>query len=402
MKKIFSLIIAFVMMISVANAQTVEHSRLFENTYVTLVGGATTTGQFNAVPSPFFWDGAKGVANGLRPFAGLEFGKYVTPVVGFSVEGLAFYNTTTSTTFIDESAVLANGKINFSNWFGGYKGQPRRVEVVGVLGMGWGHDYVGNGQTWTSKLEEGLEPVVGNDPYNTNGINFTDKNYVVYNAGAELNVNLGKARAWQINVRPGVMWFNKYTSSNYQSLPRFMNDAHANIQLGVTYKFGSKRKGGSHNFVLCPYSVTKADYDKVVAERDALAARKPEVKEVVKTVTETKEVMIKGDTRVLVGSTVITFPIGSSTLSKVEKEKVGMFANSLDKDTLIQIVGSADTKTGTENGNNTLAQKRADVVKDVLISEYGISADRIKLNTKLDATDNVETSRSAILTLSVE
>lgn len=402
MKKIFSLIIAFVMMISVANAQTVEHSRLFENTYVTLVGGATTTGQFNAVPSPFFWDGAKGVANGLRPFAGLEFGKYVTPVVGFSVEGLAFYNTTTSTTFIDESAVLANGKINFSNWFGGYKGQPRRVEVVGVLGMGWGHDYVGNGQTWTSKLEEGLEPVVGNDPYNTNGINFTDKNYVVYNAGAELNVNLGKARAWQINVRPGVMWFNKYTSSNYQSLPRFMNDARANIQLGVTYKFGSKRKGGSHNFVLCPYSVTKADYDKVVAERDALAARKPEVKEVVKTVTETKEVMIKGDTRVLVGSTVITFPIGSSTLSKVEKEKVGMFANSLDKDTLIQIVGSADTKTGTENDNNTLAQKRADVVKNVLISEYGISADRIKLNTKLDATDNVETSRSAILTLSVE
>ena len=78
MKKIFSFIIAFVMMITLANAQTktVEHSGLFENTYVTLVGGATTTGQFNQVPSPFFWDGAKGVTNGLRPFAGLELGKY--------------------------------------------------------------------------------------------------------------------------------------------------------------------------------------------------------------------------------------------------------------------------------------------------------------------------------------
>ena len=238
MKKIFSLIIAFVMMITLANAQTVEHSRLFENTYVTIVGGATTTGQFNAVPSPFFWDGAKGVANGLRPFAGLEFGKYVTPVVGFSVEGLAFYNTTTSQTFIDESAVLANGKLNFSNWFGGYKGQPRRVEVVGVLGMGWGHDYVnGAAQTWTSRPAEGLEPVVGNDPYNTNGIIFTDRDYVVYNAGAELNVNLGKARAWQINVRPGVMWFNKHTKTQYQSLPRFMSDARANVQLGVTYLY---------------------------------------------------------------------------------------------------------------------------------------------------------------------
>lgn len=402
MKKIFSMIIAFVMMITLANAQTVENSRLFENTYVTLTGGATTTGQFNAVPSPFFWDGAKGVADGIRPFTGLELGKYVTPVVGFSIEGLAFYNTTTSNTFIDESAVLANGKLNFSNWFGGYKGQPRRVEVVGVLGLGWGHDYVnGNAQTWTSYPTEGLEMVTGNDPYNTNGINFTDKNYLVYRAGAELNVNLGKARAWQINVRPGVMWFNKYTASNYQSLPRFKNDGRATIQVGVTYKFGSKKKGGAHNFVLCPYSVTKADYDRVVAERDALANRAPEVKEVVKTVVEQKEV-VKTETRVLVGSTVITFPIGSASLSKVEKEKVALFAKSLDEDTLVQIVGSADTKTGSAARNNTLAQKRAEIVKNVLVSEYGISADRISVDTKLDATDSVETSRSAILTLSVE
>ena len=134
MKKFLSFILASVMMFTVANAQTVEHSTLFENTYVTVFGGGTTTGQFNQVATPFFWDGAKAVVNGVRPFAGLEFGKYVTPVVGFSVEGLGFYNTTTSTTFVDESAVLANGKLNFSNWFGGYKGQPRRVEVVGVLG----------------------------------------------------------------------------------------------------------------------------------------------------------------------------------------------------------------------------------------------------------------------------
>ena len=402
MKKIFSFIIAFVMMITLANAQTVEHSRLFENTYVTLVGGGITTGQFNQVPTPFFWDGAKGVANGVRPFAGLEFGKYVTPVVGFSVEGLAFYNTTTSQTFIDESAVLANGKLNFSNWFGGYKGQPRRVEVVGVLGMGWGHDYVnGAAQTWTSRPVEGLEPVVGTNVY-TEDVIPTDRDYVVYNAGAELNVNLGKARAWQINVRPGVMWFNKHTKNQYQSLPRFMSDARANVQVGVTYKFGSKRKGGAHNFVLCPYEVTRADYDAVVAERDALKNRPAEVKEVVKEVPVTKEVMIKGDTRVLVGSTIITFPIGSAALSNVERAKVAAFAKSLDNDTLVQIVGSADTKTGTETRNFALAQNRANVVKNVLVNDYGISADRITVNTKMDATGTVETDRSAILTLSVE
>ena len=213
-------------------------------------------------------------------------------------------------------------------------------------------------------------------------------------------MNLGKARAWQINVRPGVMWFNKYTKTNYQSLPRFMSDARANVQVGVTYKFGSKRKGGSHNFVLCPYSVTKADYDALKAQYDALAAREPEVKEVVKTVTETKEV-VKTDTKVLVGSTVITFPIGSCKLSDVERQKVELFVKSLDKDSLVQIVGSADSKTGTEHRNFTLAQNRADVVKNVL-KELGVAEDRITVNTKMDATDNAETSRSAILTLSVE
>lgn len=404
MRKFISFIVASLLMITLAGAQTVESSRLFENTYITLVGGGVTTGHFNQVPTPFFWDGAKGVANGVRPFAGLEFGKYVTPVVGFSVEGLAFYNTTTSQTFIDESAVLANGKLNFSNWFGGYKGQPRRVEVVGVLGMGWGHDYINSStQTYTSMpsaMGEEFPVVSGTNPY-TDDIIPTDKDYVVYNAGAELNINLGKARAWQINVRPGVMWFNKYTKTQYQSLPRFMSDARANVQVGVTYKFGSKNKN-SHNFILCPYEVTRADYDAVVAERDALKNRPVEVKEVVKEVPVTKEVMIKGDTRVLVGSTVITFPIGSCALSTVERQKVGLFAESLDNDTLIQIVGSADTKTGTEQRNFALAQNRANVVKNVLVSEYGINADRITVNTKMDATGNVETDRSAILTLSVE
>lgn len=401
MKKIFSFIVALCMMVTFANAQTVESSRLFENTYITILGGGTTTGQFNDVPGPFFWDGAKDVLNGVRPFMGIEFGKYVTPVVGFSVEGLGFINTTTSYTFFDESAVLANGKINFSNWFGGYKGQPRRVEIVGVLGLGWGHDYTGIKQTVSSASADNYILVSGVNPYNTNRVIPTDRNYLVYQAGAEMNINLGKARAWQINVRPGVMWFNKYTSGNYQSLPRFMADGRANLQVGVTYKFGSKRKGGAHNFVLCPYSVTKADYDVVVAERDALKNRPAEVKEVVKTVVETKEV-VKTETRVLVGSTVITFPIGSAALSTVERQKVEMFAKSLDKDTLVQIVGSADTKTGTEQRNFALAQNRANVVKNVLVNDYGISADRITVSTKMDATENVETSRSAILTLSVE
>lgn len=395
MKKFFSIIIAFVMMITLANAQTVEKSRLFENTYVTLVGGATTTGQFADVPTPFFWDGAKGVVNGVRPFAGLEFGKYITPVVGVSLEGLGFYNTTTSTTFIDGVAVLGNGKLNISNWFGGYKGYPRRVEVVLVGGLGWGRDFIGEGQTWTSEPAEGLEPVYGLN-YTEVGTP-TNKNYVLYNTGAELNFNMGKARAWQINVRPGVLWSNKGNVAN-QTIPTWKNDARVNVQAGLTYKFG---KSGRKNFRLCPYSVTKADYDAVVAELNDLKNKKADTVKVVKTVTETKEVVVR-ETYFVPRNTVITFPIGSATLSKVEKEKVGLFASNLDKDSKVHIVGSADTQTGSEKRNNTLADLRANAVKDILVNEYGISADKITIDTKLDATKNVETSRSSILNLVAE
>jgi outer membrane protein OmpA-like peptidoglycan-associated protein len=376
------------------NAQTVEHSKLFDNVSVTVLGGGVTTGQFVDVPTPFFWDGTKAVFNGVRPFMGVEFTKYVTPVVGFSVEGLGFVNTTTSDTFFDESAVLANGKLNLSNWFGGYKGQPRRVEVVAVAGLGWGHDYVnGNTQTWASAPAESKYLVFGNNPYNSNRLHFTDKNYVVYNAGAELNFNLGEERAWQISVRPGVMWFNKYTEGNFQSLPTWKHDARANMQLGVTYKFG---KAGHHNFRLCPYSVTKADYDALMAKYNELAGREPEVREVVKetvkTETVTKEVVSYKGVK-----TYITFAIGSAALTEVEKEKVGLFAESLDNDTLIQIVGSADSGTGSETRNFALANNRANVVKNVLVNDYGIAANRITVSTKLDVTNNPKTSRCAVI-----
>ena len=114
---------------------------------------------------------------------------------------------------------------------------------------------------------------------------------------------------------------------------------------------------------------------------------------------EPEKVVVKEEVQVLVGSTVITFPIGSAELSRVEREKVEMFANTFTgKDVVVKVLGSADSKTGTAKRNNQLAHKRADVVKDVLVKN-GVPADRIVVESVLDATENVETSRSAIVTL---
>ena len=117
---------------------------------------------------------------------------------------------------------------------------------------------------------------------------------------------------------------------------------------------------------------------------------------------EPEKVIVKEEVQVLVGSTIATFEIGSSELSETERQKVEMFAETFaDKETLIKVVGSADSKTGTEGRNNTLAEKRAEVVKNVLVKN-GVAADRIIVTSTLDATENPETSRSAIITLSTE
>lgn len=358
MRKFISFIAGLAIAMGLASAQNVnyEYAGPFGMPYVTVDGGGIS--HLNAETFNDF-------VKGFHPSAGLEIGTYFTPVWGASVEGLAHINTTGSYTFVDQSTVLANGKVNLTNLFLGYNGRPWVLDVVGVAGIGWGHDYG--------------EPKI-------------DPNYVVYNTGAEFNFNLGEKRAWQINVRPTVLW------NNYDNDPKFhVNDAHLRLAVGVTYKFGSRRTG-SHNFVTNTYDAYQRDYDALNAKYNDLLNREPEVKEVVKTVTE-KEVVT--ETRVLVGSNIITFPIGSCELSATEKAKVEAFAKSLDADTLVHVLGSADSKTGSETRNFALAKNRANVVKNALVG-YGVAEDRIETSSTVDATDNVLTSRSAVVTLSVK
>lgn len=346
MKKIFSVIIALVAVVAMASAQTVESSRCFENTYIGVNGG---------VISPFTSN--NGWGNSLRPVVGVEFGKDITPVVGFSVEGIGSINTTGAHTWFDQSNVTGNVKVNLSNWFGGYKGQPRRVEVLAVPGLGWGHNY---GET--------------------------NNNYLTYNANAQVNINLGQARAWQINIKPGVTWATGVSDVAFNG-----QRAAATVRVGITYKFGSKRTK-SHNFVLCPYSVTKADYDAVVAERDALKNRKPETVEVVKEVPVEK--VVEKTVEVANPSTVVTFNIGEYTISDKEYALLKAYAANLPQNTKVTVVGSADLGTGSQERNQVLAENRAKVVADAL-TDLGVYV--ASTSTAFDTNDNAEASRAAIV-----
>lgn len=167
--------------------------------------------------------------------------------------------------------------------------------------------------------------------------------------------------------------------------------------IGVTFNLGKKKNFDRYSTKVQPLMEQIDDLKKQLAECQSRPVPEP----VVKTVTETKEVIVK-ETQVLTGSTVITFALGKSKLTNVEADKVKMFAESFkDGETLIKVVGSADSKTGTKKGNEKLAKKRAEVVKNALV-KAGIAESRVIVDDTIDATENVETSRSAIITLSAE
>lgn len=317
----FLFIIAMMLVSTGLFAQTVEGSKLFDNTFVGVYGGGTTT-NLTTTHRTFFWDGAKDIVKGMRPVAAVEIGKYVTPVVGFSFEGQAIFNTTKSNTFVDQSNVIANVKFNISNLLGGYPGQPRFVEVVAVPGLGWGHNY---GHTYD--------------------IARFDKNYLTYKAGAEVNFNV--APNWQINLRPAAIWWN------YNNMLKFHSkNLQAQVLAGVTYKFG--------NFKNCPYSVTAAEYnalnDKVRELQDALNAKPTEVEKVVEVEKIVEKVIEKGASQYFV-----QFEKGKYALDADAKAEL----DRIPEGTEVAVVATSSPE-GSKVYNKVLSQKRADEVKAYL------------------------------------
>ena len=366
MKKIITFFAALVIAV-MASAQNLEWTGPLGMPYVSVNAGA-----FAPVNVPTFGDFVKGV----NPSAGVELGTYFTPVWGASVEGISLLGIkdraevaeTEGTRYLalDRAAALVNGKVNVSNLLAGYKGYPRRVEVVGVAGIGYGHNF-------------SEEAAVTHTTF--------------YKAGTELNVNLGQKRAWQINVRPTVLWNNQ--NAVYPKLS--VRDANFQLTAGVTYKFGNRRVK-SHNFVTNGYDAYQSDYDALLGKYNELDARKQQVieKEVIK--VEEKIVKDTVEVEIPAGATVY-FDLGKYVLSERELARIDYFVSGFERrgDVTLKVTGSADTKTGSVSRNKFLAEKRAEVVKNLLVEKYGFKAENIVTEVVLDVFAKPLSSRVAVI-----
>lgn len=322
-------------------------------------------------------------------------GKWFTPSIGVRVGYKGVMNNfgyNTDTYFSDVYASgeqvrfgYAHGDVmwNLSNALGGYK-ETRFWDIIPYAGAG----YLGinNGET-DNKFA--VSAGIYNELRLSKSVNlFLDLGIL----GTENPVNLAYVEDGAPVVTP---------ETNVFVRPLYMPTA----TVGITINLGKKKNFDRYSSVAPkPLPFTLDDYNNLNKRVGALEQENSDLKDALIQCQsrEPEKVYVAGATKVLVGSTVITFGMGSDKLTAVEQEKVEMFAKTFaDQETLVKIVGSADSKTGSAKRNDTLAKNRAAIVKDVLVKN-GISADRITTYSEFDVTDKAETSRSAIITLSAE
>lgn len=361
MKKLVLLFAAAAMAVSVS-AQTVTESKTFDNFYIGINGGAQVKTTNEA------W------MKNLNSNAGLRIGRWFTPVFGLAAESNVYFNDHCSH-FMPQSKTIARymntsliATVNFSNWFAGYKGEPRTFEFVPVFGFGWGHTF-------------GTEE------------NF---NVLTSKAGIDFTFNLGSKKAWQIYVEPSMNW--ALNGDGYEGVAYDINKSGFQLNAGFIYKF--KNSNGSHNFTIAQLR-DQSEIDGLNSQinnlrndlnnKDSqLSAKDKQIKDLQNALDECnkKPKYVKPATATNLQPTVL-FQQGKSNVEKSQMPNIELIAQYMKNhpEANIEIKGYASPE-GPKELNQKLSEKRAEAVKKVLVKKYKIAAGR--LTTKgMGATDKL-------------
>jgi outer membrane protein OmpA-like peptidoglycan-associated protein len=381
MRKLFLVLVAaLTVSASAQEKEVITGHKTFDNWYLGINGGVATPMQK--------WGNA-GFMKGIAPSAGLRLGKNFTTSFGVAIDANAYLESDAKSlmktrTFIDAINVDALGTFNMSNFFGGYLGQPRCVELIALGGIGWSHQF--------GALSH------------ANGVNSK--------VALDLAVNLGRSRAVQLYLEPAVI-FGLWDNGNMvNALSRHANnykfDSRSGLfqlNLGVNFKFGTSN--GTKNFAfarlrdqgeiddlnarineLRDESDSKdrriaRDIRRIAELEDSLEAAKkvkaPVVNKVTKVVTVNNNVL----------QPTVIFGQGKSTVDAAQMASVAMIAKYMKNhpESQILIKGYASPE-GNPELNQKLSVARAQSVKDALVSRYGIAASRLTIQG-MGATDEL-------------
>ena len=359
MKKLVLMLAAASMAASVS-AQTVAESKTFDNIYVGINGGVATK-----------TTGHKWLSD-LDPNAGIRIGRYFTPVFGLAIEGNAYFSNkpwgSTGTVVRATNASLL-GTVNLSNWFGGYKGEPRTFEVSALYGLGWMHIF-SNNKEFKAATSENRNRMTSKAALDF-AFNFGSAKQFQFYVEPSINFAfLGKSHSHNVAVTPAGVTYPEtsygygYKATAQAGQPAYnINNSFVQLNAGLVYKFANSN--GTHNFtIVTPRD--QAEIDALNAQINELRNRKPEVitKEVVKEVPSVKVKELSVSDLVFV-----TFAQGKSNLTREAKAAL----NNVKEGSHVQVVGTASPE-GSKEINDRLSQARADVVANYLKSR-GVNID---------------------------
>lgn len=363
MKRLGLLAAAVVMAMSVS-AQTVTESKTFDNFYIGINGGVATatTGH--------------GWLKNLQPNAGLRIGRSFTPVFGMAVESNAYFKNTngfTTGTLVNALNTSLLGTVNLTNWFGGYKGEPRVFEVSALYGLGWGHIF-------GTPTEE----------YKTDML--TSK------VGLDFAFNFGSDKQWQFYLEPAIIY--SLNGNGYQGVKYDIDRSVVQLNAGIVYKF--KNSNGTHNFKIAELR-DQSEIDALNAQVNSLRgelsgkdseldAKDRKIADLEKALEDCKNskqpVYVRPVTATNLQPTVL-FRQGKSVIDPAQYAPIELIATYMKNhpEAKVEIKGYASPE-GSAEINQKLSEERAEAVKNALVKKYKISADR--LTTKgMGATDKL-------------
>ena len=309
-------------------------SKFTDNVSVTVQGGVLTS-----------FDNFYSGHTAMAPIALVGVDKYVNPWFGVGVEartligtGNGSYNTKTVFDWVNLSGYA---KFNVLNMFN-YNGERRTFEPVVYTGLGWGHS--------TACLHT---------------------NQATYRAGVELNLNLGKEKAWGIVLNPSVVWGGMIEHKLNK------HDGSFEVTAGVVYHF--KTSNGTRTFAK-PRLYSQSEIDALNARIKELDSRPVAVKEVINT-NSTASINVVEKTYI------VTFAKSKADLTNAAKA-------NLDKITGTVVIEASASPEGTTKFNQKLSEDRANAVKSYLESR-GV---KVIKATGLGVVGN-ESNRIAIVTV---
>jgi outer membrane protein OmpA-like peptidoglycan-associated protein len=381
MKKLFLVLVAAALSASISaqKKEVVEAHKTFDNWYIGINGGAATPMQK--------WGNA-GFMKGVAPSAGLRLGKNFTTSFGVAFDANAYLESDEKSlmkthTFVDAITVDALGTFNVFNFFGGYLGKPRRVELIALGGFGWTHQFGALSRA--------------------NGINSK--------AALDLAINLGSNRAVQLYLEPAVvfgLWDNgRIANALGNSHSQFRYDSRCGlfqVNLGLNYKFGTSN--GTHNFKYAQLR-DQGEIDDLNAlinelrnendKKDTRIARNirriAELEDSLEAARNVKPTVVKNVVTKVVNNNVlqptVIFGQGKSTVDAAQMASVAMIAKYMKNhpESKILIKGYASPE-GNPELNQKLSEARANSVKNALVSRYGIAESRLTTQG-MGATDEL-------------